>query len=100
MRDGRSGDVLIPDDTCGKWIDRVNWNYGIKESGEKQPGIEPGTGKKDLKNFCTIEKISHFRFNFYNHNFYSPTKRSLFIYYKLNYSQPLKRRLGRLNTIN
>ena len=59
MRDGRSGDVLIPDDTCGTWIDRVNWNFGIKESGEKQPGIEPGTGKKDLKNFCTIEKISH-----------------------------------------
>ena len=60
MRDGRSGDVLIPDDTCGTWMDRVNWNFGIKESGEKQPGIEPGTGKKDLKFFCTIEKISHF----------------------------------------
>ena len=51
MRDGRSSDVLITMSRKETWMDRAKSNFRMKESGEKQPGIEPGTGKKDLKNF-------------------------------------------------
>ena len=51
MKDGRSGDVLIPMTRVKTWMDRVKRKCKIEESGEIIAGNKAGSRKKDWKNF-------------------------------------------------
>ena len=51
MKDGRSGDVLIPMTRVKTWMDRVKRKCKIEESDEIIAGNKAGSRKKDWKNF-------------------------------------------------